>query len=179
MENWTKEELDRFDSLTETSLYKQEERKQIANEQIQKIIFVIGTGTFVLSINFIAFLKTEISLPWVLISAWLFLMLTIASNLLYHRQHVIVANLKIKIINDQRNDPEKRRKQWGLVVESDKEVNSFRTTARYYMNASYIFLLLAIVALFVFCVRNFLLQNYIRHIQDINSPDSQVRIERL
>jgi len=57
-----------------------QEIKSTTIKSLNNTIFLLSTGTFVLSMSLIAYLKSEIFYPRLLVLAWLFLLLAIAGS---------------------------------------------------------------------------------------------------
>jgi len=90
------EELSLFDFKSQLAVV------DYASSELNKIIFYLGTGTFVLSISFIGYLKTKILHPYVLIASWVCFIIVIVGQIINHRLSKKVANRKIDLINKSR-----------------------------------------------------------------------------
>ena len=132
--------------------------RNYALSELNKIIFVLGTGTLVISISFIGYLKTIIVMPWLLIASWIFFVMAIASNISAHLITYRTSNKKMDAINQSRssgfttdwntNDDEesKKLKKWGQRINWVVFIS---------LGAGMLFLL-------TFCAVNLLTQNQLR-----------------
>jgi len=69
----TDEQLQYQEGLSIRNIDRHLKTSDYAFEEINKIIFVMATGTFVLSISFIGYMKVGMIHPILLIWAWIFL----------------------------------------------------------------------------------------------------------
>ncbi len=69
---------------------------------INKILFVLSTGTFALTISLIVYLDTEIYEPFLLVGAWHLLLVSIIGSMVVHFTSAKAAARKIEMINHER-----------------------------------------------------------------------------
>lgn len=153
-----KEYLEKF-SLRELDYQKSVKDKAV--ESINRIIFTVAAGTFVLSISFVGYLKSEIVWPWLLIAAWIFLAGCLAVNTYAHWLTYHFADLQIGHINRSRSkgfEPE-----WVKTIKKDKYLMKIwpKIADRVFV-AVFTLLVAGIVCLIFFAGINLLAQNGLR-----------------
>lgn len=138
-------------------------------EELNKIIFVVSTGTFVLSISFIGYLKTEVTHPWLLIFSWIFLILAITCNVAAHLITVFVADRRMTHLNTSRKrnyDP-----HWETLTADDKSMHWWIKQAKRINIAVWLFLSGGLFFLLWFGGSNLLVQNALYHEQNIQNKN--------
>jgi hypothetical protein len=136
----------------------QKKTSENAVENINKIIFTVSAGTFVLSISFVGYLKSEIVWPWLLIAAWVFLAGCLAINTYAHWLTYNRSTLQMKHINASRSkgfEPE-----WGETMEKDGYLmKTWPRLASRVLVGVFTLLVAGIVCLISFAAANLLSQN--------------------
>lgn len=156
----TQEWKEYFERLSMENLKLQQAQKDYATSELNKIIFIIGTGTFVLSISFIGYLKTSPEHPWLLIASWIFLVLAIAGNVLAHSFSAKVAERKIEHLNTSRISG--FMPHWETLTESDKDIMWWRKYGAFITVFVWFSLAGGLLALLLFGGSNLLAQNAIK-----------------
>ncbi|MEN9614134.1 MAG: hypothetical protein RLZZ347_441 [Candidatus Parcubacteria bacterium] len=135
----------------------QQKVKDYVQSEINKIIFYLGTGTFVLSISFIGYLKNNLLHPKVLIVAWVCLALVILGQVIIHTLSKWVADKKQTLINKSRSS--NFNHSWQDATTKDTEIIKWMKYASY-LNIIILTLLLGgIIALLFFASSNLLYRN--------------------
>lgn len=127
----------------------QEEKKTIG-----RAIFVLGTGTFVLSVNFLSNTQNNLISPWSLIASWVFIALSIftylkASYLSACKQDAIMDEINETLSKEKFPSDPYSPDETPNVMKFDKQIESFN-------QATYFFLGLGIALLLIFASLNFL-----------------------
>lgn len=88
--------------------------------EINKIIFSVGTGAFVISISLVAAIQANVVYPAALIASWIFLAISIVGNVFAHNITIWVADRNVKHINDSRASG--FANSWEQAIENDKDI---------------------------------------------------------
>lgn len=139
----------------------QQKQVQESAKFINNIIFVVGTGTFVLSISFIGYLDTVILYPQLLVASWVFLFFAIVSTVASHAAAIFHSKRMIDLLNAHRSSGFKT--EWNMVDSGGDEI--YLRLAKW-GNGLYIVAGLTLIAglifLIFFAAINFLALNEIR-----------------
>ncbi len=157
--------IDHLTELSDKNLSMHQERKNTSFKQQDKIIFIISTGTLVLSITFIGYLKTVIYWPHLLPAAWFFLVATVILNFVTHISIIRQARRQIEIINQWREtgfpDPMDFQKE---KVDKDSQLNHIVRWTNRYEIATVTCLIVGLLFLFTFATLNLIAQNKVNQI---------------
>ena len=131
------------------------EMQKYALSELNKIIFILGTGTFVLSISFIGYLKVEIVHPWFLIISWICFVGAISCNILAHLSTYHVSGKRMTAINKSRSSG--FSKSWE--TEDENAIERWKILGNVVNYTVFIFLATGMLFLLLFAGENLLTQN--------------------
>ncbi len=162
------------DKLSLRSRASQLKTQRNAHAAINKIIFTVAAGTFVLSISFIGYLKNEIAWPWMLIAAWIFLAICLLVNMYAHWLTYDFAKRSIEHIDFSRSN--NYIPTWNkLIAEDEYLMKKWPKKAAIIFIIVLILLILGVTCLIFFAGKNLLIQNDFHHII-INSCEKDTHI---
>lgn len=143
-----------------------------SHKSMNSIIFVISTGTLVLSISFIGYIKTYLHHPWILILCWFSLMCSIGFNFYAHILSSNSSIRQIELLNEERKNGFLNGVNFNDVVDKDKKIIKIRKRAKMTNWIVITSLIVGLAALFFFGGINLLAQNAInKDAQDrLNAP---------
>lgn len=124
--------------------------------ELNKIIFVLATGTFILSISFIGYLKTEIVWPWLLIASWVCFAGALFCNIFAHLVTYTLSDKRLTAINNSRSSG--FQKDWD--VENREDITKWKKKGKTVNYAVFIFLAAGILLLLIFGAGNLLALNH-------------------
>lgn len=169
------ERKERMMKLITGNFHMHQEVKQSALKAFHNTIFVIGTGTFVLSVSFIGYLKVEILWPCLLILTWILLILSIGSDTFMTwctvRCSLRDQNLLNKWTASNFTDPP----NWNMDSSSDEKIKTYTRWIYRSEKIAVASLLSALVSLVIFASINLLAQNEVRR---FNDPLSSIIMQR-
>jgi len=128
-------------------------------KNVNHIIFVLSAGIFTVSINFIGQLKTLPKYPWLLISSWVFLFLTICANVTVQYLDVKRSEKMIAELNAHRQS--NFSLAWNMAESRDPVVRAILPWLKKLTYAVFTFLFLGFVSLILFGAINLLSQGQI------------------
>jgi hypothetical protein len=91
-----------LEKLSARDFESQQKVKDYTGGELNRIIFYLSTGTFVLSMSFIGYLKTEVVYPYLLIWSWIFFSLAILGQMVGHWVSKQSADRRQVLINESR-----------------------------------------------------------------------------
>ncbi len=148
-----------YHEAAEKNFLMHHEIKNDAIKSINNIIFVVGTGTFVLSISIIGYFKTALAFPCLLIISWLCLLLAIIGNVAAQWYTVKASLRNQKLINQWINSGFKTPEKWNMDTSSDPEIKKFTRIGYKLSKWVVILLILGLFMLFAFVSINLIVQN--------------------
>lgn len=148
-----------------------QEEQAYSTREIQKILFTLSTGTFVLSISFIGYVKTSLVDPGLLILAWVFLGLAIFWHTLLHYQAEEIARIKVRHANAARTQNNTPPLEERLSVDGDflQKSDSAFVTRRLAMSC----MTLGLVCLMLFTIMNLMQQYDLKNIEKLSQPQQK------
>ena len=162
-------EKNKFDQLSDISLKNLEMHNEVSSnayKTMNNIIFVISTGSFVLTISFISNLKTHIYFSYLLLISWLFLFLTIVFNFLAHWITAHSSNRKNELINEARISGFPDGGNFNKKHDLDEKIIKYKKLSKIVNICVLTFLPLGIISLIFFSWMNLTAQNKINLIQN-------------
>ncbi len=152
--NLDKEQREYFENLSLKDFDGQQKVKDYVQSEINKIIFYLSTGTFVISISFIGYLKNEPMLPWFLISTWFCFLIVIGTQILIHIFSKRIAEKKQILINECRENAFSY--SWQNSIKMDPYINNLSKWASRLDIFGFILLVTGLIFLLVFASFNLL-----------------------
>jgi hypothetical protein len=165
-------EEDILDDLSEKNISRHQAMVDYGLQQVNTIIFALGTGTLVLSISFIAYLKNAPVHPILLILAWGCFLFAIFGNLLSHWMTFKFADTSINLINASRKGGYSR--SWEETIQENKTINTLRKLSMPIFVGVLLCLVGGLLFLIIFVSSNLLAQSVI-HQSDLTNSSSSTR----
>jgi hypothetical protein len=177
----TPKQLDHLIEVTDRNLSMHQETKNISYKALNNIIFGVSTGTFVLSISLIGYLKTTIYFPILLVLAWVALIVAIIGNYYAHVLTISQSRRQMQLINGFRASGFQNAHMFDTdVVANDSELNQNVKVGRIANMAVLISLGLGLLFVFLFAAINLLAQNEVRkdEARHLYQPRHSIEITR-
>lgn len=148
--------------VSDSNLSMHQETKNISYKAIDNMLFVVSTGTLVISISFIGYIKTYIHWPWLLIASWFFLIISVAINYTGHKLMIAQSKRQIDLLNEERRNKFIHSANYDAeVVRKDAKMNEIILWGNRANTWGVIFLCLGLLSLLFFGGINLLAQNEI------------------
>ena len=133
--------------------------KNQAAGALDKIVFVVSTGSFALTITLLGFLKESPIHPYLLIASWFFLGLTVALHAYGYYVAVEDSDYGLNYLNKNLSS--------ASVPETDKKHANFTKQIRLFNLLSYVSLVIGILLLGLFTSANLLEKNATNSIDSV------------
>lgn len=149
--------MDQIHEINLRNFEAHEKSKQYGVSSINNIIFLISTGTFVLSISFIGYVKTILLHPKLLVLSWVLLAIAIAGNVVSHIVTIELAKRNQDLINNPSTfEP------YAPGSKDDRIIMNWSTIGRWAFSVVIVALAAGLLSLIVFGSVNLLHQNDLR-----------------
>lgn len=153
---------DRRDHLIDVSQRNLDKNTEVANNafrSMNNIIFVVGTGAFVLTISFIGYIKIHIYSSWLLLISWVCFLITITFNFLAHWITAKMALRSNELVNEERRSGFSDNGDFNKKSDNDEKMKTYKKRAKLINFFVLCSLPLGIITLIFFSWINLSLQN--------------------
>ena len=166
---------ERKDHLIQVSDINQERQTELGNtayRSMNNIIFVLSTGSFVLTISLIGYLKNYITHSYFLLISWCFLFLSITFNFLAHFVTAKIAERSFQLVNEERAHGFPYDGDFNKKIDTDDKIKKYRFRAKITTYVVLTSLPFAIITLIIFSWLNLISQNKINELNQ-NKPNTE------
>lgn len=161
-----KEKLDHLRDVSMKNLEMHNEVMSNAYKTMNNIIFVVSTGSFVLTISFIGSLKTHIYYSFLLLISWIFLFFTITLNFVAHWITAQSSLRSNELTNEARTTGFPDGGNFNKKSKVDSKIIKYKIWAKIVNTCVLVFLPLGIISLICFSWMNLISQNKTNVIQN-------------
>jgi hypothetical protein len=165
-----------LDDLSEKNIGRHQAMMDYGLQQVNTIIFALGTGTLVLSISFISYLKNPPIHPIFLILAWVCFLLAIFGNLFSHWMTFKFADTSISLINASRKAGYSN--SWEDTILTNNTINMLGKLSMPIFVGVLFFLVGGLLFLIIFVSSNLIAQGAIRQSDLQSNPISTQQLTR-
>ncbi len=126
--------------------------KNIAYKALDNVLFVLATGTLVISMGYISNTKTEIIHPFILFGSWLIFICSIISIIFYYGWTIKESNRQQYLLKEQ----SKLRfpANYQETIENDQELEYISKKRNFCLRSTIFLIIAGMFSLFLFIVVN-------------------------